>query len=193
MNRGLSADEHMNNYIKLLTDLVNVDVKIGEEDKAVILLNSLPDEEYETFTLTLISGRQTLNYNKVSAALVNYKVKRKDRLSSHGSTSAEALAVRDRCSIWKGKGDRGRSKSRPNFRDMKKNQCAFCKELGHWKVNCPKTKGKRRSQRLKKILHGWSVLTPVLHRQVDQTQTHRYSLSLLLLLSLVTQEMLSGC
>jgi len=74
MKKGLSIDEHINNYTKLLTDLVNVDVKIDEEDKAVILLNSLPDEEYETFTLTLINGRQTLNYNEVSAALINYEV-----------------------------------------------------------------------------------------------------------------------
>jgi len=42
MKRGFSIDEHMNNYTKLLSDLVNVDVKIIEEDKAVILLNSLP-------------------------------------------------------------------------------------------------------------------------------------------------------
>ena len=48
MKRGLSIVEHTNNYTKLLTDLVNVDVKINEEDKAVILLNSLPDEEYES-------------------------------------------------------------------------------------------------------------------------------------------------
>ena len=52
MKKGISVDEHMNIYTKLLTDLVNVDVKIDEEDKAVILLNSLPEEEYETFTLT---------------------------------------------------------------------------------------------------------------------------------------------
>ena len=45
-------DEHMNNYTKFLIDLVNMDVKIEAEDKAVILPNSLPDEEYETFTLT---------------------------------------------------------------------------------------------------------------------------------------------
>jgi len=121
----------MNNYIKLLTDLVNVDVKIDEEDKALILLNSLPNEEYETFTLTLINGRQTLNYNEVLAALVNYEVRRQDRLSSHGSTSTEALAVRGRGSNRKGKGDRGRSKFRSSFKDLKKNQCAFCKELGH--------------------------------------------------------------
>ena len=53
-----------------------MDVKIEEEDKAVILLNSLPDEAYETFTLTLINGRQILNYSEVSAALVNYEVRR---------------------------------------------------------------------------------------------------------------------
>ena len=50
----------MNNYTKFLT-LVNVDVKIDKEDKAVIFLNSLPDEEYKTFTLTLINGGQTLS------------------------------------------------------------------------------------------------------------------------------------
>ena len=70
----------MNRYTKLLTDLVNVDVETNEEDKAVILLNSLPREEYETFTLTLVNGRKTFNYSKVLAALVNYKVRRQDRL-----------------------------------------------------------------------------------------------------------------
>ena len=79
--RGLFVDEHMNNYTKVLTDLVNVDVKINEEDKTVILLNSLPDEEYETSTLTLINGRQTHKYNEVPVALLNYEVRRQDRLS----------------------------------------------------------------------------------------------------------------
>ena len=58
----------------------NCTYNIDEEDKAVILLNSLPDEEYETFTLTLINGRQTLNYSEVSIALVNYEVRRQDKL-----------------------------------------------------------------------------------------------------------------
>ena len=96
MKRGCSIDEPMNSYTKLLTDLVNMDVKIDEEEKAVIQLNSLPEEEYEAFTLTLINGRQSLNYNEVFAALVNYEVRRQDRLSSPWSTTAEALAVRGR-------------------------------------------------------------------------------------------------
>ena len=60
MKRGCSINEHMNSYTKFLTDLVNVDVEIDEEDNVVILLNSLPEEEYETFTITLINGRKFL-------------------------------------------------------------------------------------------------------------------------------------
>jgi len=37
MKRGLFIDEHMNNYTNFLPDLVNVDVKIDEENKAAIL------------------------------------------------------------------------------------------------------------------------------------------------------------
>ena len=40
-----SIGDHMNNYTKLFVDLINVDVEIEEEDKAVALLYSLPDEE----------------------------------------------------------------------------------------------------------------------------------------------------
>ena len=117
----------MNSYTKLLTDLVNVDVEIDEEDKAVILLNSLPQEEYETFTLILINRRKSLDYNEVSAALVSYEVRRHDRLSSSGSTTTEALVVRGRSFNRKGRDDQGRLKFRSGFRELKRNQCALCK------------------------------------------------------------------
>ena len=83
---------------------------IEEGDKTVILLNSLPDKEYETFTLILINGRQTLNYSEVPAALVNYDVKWQDKLSSSESISAKHRSKRGRSSNRKGKSDRGRSK-----------------------------------------------------------------------------------
>ena len=72
----------------------------------LILLNSLPEEEYETFILTLINGKQTFNYSDVSTALVNYEVRRKDKQSSSNGISAEALMVRGRGSNRKGKGER---------------------------------------------------------------------------------------
>ena len=105
MQRGCSVNKHLNRYTKLFTDLVNVNVETNEEDKAVILLNSLPREEYETFTLTLINERKSLNYSEVSAALVSYEVRRQDRLFSSESTTAETLAVRGRSSNKKGRDD----------------------------------------------------------------------------------------
>ena len=59
----------------------------------VILLNSLPDEEYETFVLTLISSKQTLNYSDVSAALVNYEVRRKDKQYSFNDTTTKVMTA----------------------------------------------------------------------------------------------------
>jgi len=64
-------------------------------------------------------------------ALLNYEVKRKETQSSSNSTSAEVLTERGKIFNQKGKGEREKSKSRPDFRDLKKNQYAFCKELRH--------------------------------------------------------------
>ena len=110
MKKGSTVNEHINRYTKLLTDLVNVDVIVEEEDKAIIFLNSLPEEEYETFTLTFINGRQTLDYNEVSSALTSYETRKKERHPSKSSSSTEALEVRGRGSSRKGKEVRGRSK-----------------------------------------------------------------------------------
>ena len=65
------------------------------------------------------------------AALVNYEVRRKDKQPYSNGTSTEALTVKGMGFNRKGKGERGRSKFRPSFRDMRKNQFAFCKELGY--------------------------------------------------------------
>jgi len=67
--------DHINTYTKLLADLANVDVVIEDEDKALIFLNSLPDEGYETFMLPLINGRTSLSYTKMTIALVNLELR----------------------------------------------------------------------------------------------------------------------
>ena len=58
---------------------------IKDEDKALILLNSPPNEEYETFVLILINDKSSLSYNDVSAALVNQEVRNKNKASSSSS------------------------------------------------------------------------------------------------------------
>ena len=55
--------------------------------------------------------------------------------------------VRDRSSNRKGRGDHGRSKFKQDFKDLKKNHCTLCKEIGHWKIDCPKAKGKKKESK----------------------------------------------
>ena len=74
LKKDIMIGEHINNYTKFLADLAHVDVII-EEDKALIILSSLPNKDYETFFLTLINGKQSLGYNEVSSTLVNHELR----------------------------------------------------------------------------------------------------------------------
>ena len=56
---------------------------IKDEEKTLILLSSLPDDDYETFVLTFINVKQSLSYNEVLTALVNPELKRNDKKSSN--------------------------------------------------------------------------------------------------------------
>jgi len=95
LKRGTTISEHINIYMKLLVNLVNLDAVIDIEDKILILLSSLPDERYETFVLILINERTSLIYKKVTTALVNLELRRKDKECSISDTSAEVLTARE--------------------------------------------------------------------------------------------------
>ena len=57
---GISMLEHLNNLNKILFDLQNLDVKIDDEDKAVVLINLLPDT-YKHLATTLMYSKVRLN------------------------------------------------------------------------------------------------------------------------------------
>jgi len=94
----------------------------------------------------------------VSAALLNYKVQKKNKQSSLMSDSAKVLTIRGRSFSKKSKGNSDRSKSRPGFRDL----CTFCKELGHWK-DCLKIKDKNKESKTE------ANLARVINTQSDST------------------------
>ena len=56
MQEGSNLAQHINIFNQIITDLVRVDVKIEDEDKAIILLCSLPPS-YEHLVTTLIYGK----------------------------------------------------------------------------------------------------------------------------------------
>ena len=132
---GMSMNDHVNSFNKILADLLNLDEKFEDEDKALLLLNSLPDE-YDHLTTTLLHGKDSITFDAVCSALYRSETRKKDK-RDHRDTTAEVLTVRGRSHSSK-PGRRGKSKGRPA-----KDECAFCREKGHWKKNCPKLqKGK---------------------------------------------------
>ncbi|KAJ8643984.1 hypothetical protein MRB53_005732 [Persea americana] len=68
---------------------MNIDVKIDDEDKALLLLNSLLDS-YDHFTHTLINEKAEVKYDVVSAALMNNEYRKKDK-QAHKDSSSDAL------------------------------------------------------------------------------------------------------
>ena len=73
--------------------------------------------------------------------------------------------------------------------DRSSDQGAFCKELGHWKVDCPKAKGKKESKTEANLTQVVSTHTST--SQVDGSDSDSSVFSFLLLLLLVTQVILS--
>jgi len=51
--------EHLNFYKKVINELLTVNVKIDKEDKALIILSSLP-ESYDHIITTILYGKKTL-------------------------------------------------------------------------------------------------------------------------------------
>ena len=103
--KGTSMNEHLNDFNKMIADLKNLDVEIDDEDKALLLLNSLPDT-YEHLVTTLLYGKEKIKFIDVSNALVNNEYRKKDQIVHKESTS-EALTVRGRINPedFEGEGD----------------------------------------------------------------------------------------
>ena len=55
---GLDLSQHINVFNHIISDLKRVDVKFKDEDKALMLLNSLPaSSTYENMVTTLMWGK----------------------------------------------------------------------------------------------------------------------------------------
>ena len=129
-------NDHVNSFNKILAGLLNLDEKFEDEDKALLLLNSLPDE-YDNLTTTLLHGKDNITFDVVCSALYNSETRKKD-INYHRDIVVEALTVRGHSQSRKSKKKKCKSKGR-----HAKDECAFCCEKGHQKKNCPKLqKGK---------------------------------------------------
>ena len=59
MGEGTNFLSHLNVLNGLITQLANLGVKIEDEDKAIVLINSLPSS-YDTLATTILHGKDSI-------------------------------------------------------------------------------------------------------------------------------------
>ena len=130
MNEGTIMLEHLNFFNKVISELLTVDVKIDEEDKALILLSSL-SESYDHIVTTMLYDKKTLILEEVMSTLLSNEIRKK---SNQEKQKESGLVVTVR---------KGRGEGRKSLNSSK--TCHFCHSEGHWKNDC-----KHRQEWLKK-------------------------------------------
>lgn len=68
MEEGYVIRKHMDEFNKIILDLKNINIRIDEEDCAILLLSSLP-RTYEHFVDTMLHGKYSLTEAEVKYAL----------------------------------------------------------------------------------------------------------------------------
>lgn len=66
MKEGQPLLEHLNRFNRIVTELVSMGITHEEEEKALLLLNSLP-RSYEHLVTTLLHGKETIKFEDVTA------------------------------------------------------------------------------------------------------------------------------
>src|SRR5436189_6251118 len=83
MAEGTPILQHLNDFNKIVSDLLALEVKMEEEDKALIFLSSLPSS-YDHL-VTILYGMETLELQDVRVMLVNNKLMKRTDPTQEGS------------------------------------------------------------------------------------------------------------
>ncbi|KAE8721388.1 hypothetical protein F3Y22_tig00016106pilonHSYRG00031 [Hibiscus syriacus] len=130
--------QHVNLFNQIISNLARLDVKIEDEDKAMILLCSLPPS-YEHMVTTLTYGKETIKVEEITTALLAHNQRKQNIGESSQADSLYVKGNRDRGQKPKKAGS-GKRNFRSKSRDKKTIHCYKCKESGHMKRDCPKLK-----------------------------------------------------
>ena len=128
------SEEHLDELNSILMELHDIDVKMEDEDVAMILLASLLPS-FENFVSSLTVGKECIILEEVKSSLFSRELQHK--ASRNGDESASGLIASQKDKQKKKKVKKGKI----DHRDI----CNYCKESGHWKKDYPKKRNKNSS------------------------------------------------
>lgn len=95
MGEGTSLSQHLDNFNSIIMDLNNIDVKIDDEDQALIVLCSLPTS-YENFVENILYGHEDITLDEVKTALGSNELRKQLSGKSVESNQGEGLVTQGR-------------------------------------------------------------------------------------------------
>ena len=75
MQEGVDLTEHVNAFNRVVSDLARIEVKVEDEDRAILMLASLP-KSYKGLVVTLTYGKTSITASEVTTALLCYEIGR---------------------------------------------------------------------------------------------------------------------
>ncbi|GKD48492.1 zinc finger, CCHC-type containing protein, partial [Tanacetum coccineum] len=132
MHSCKSQSEHIDEFHKLVGDLVAIDTAISDEDQAILLLTSLSSSN-DNFVDTFLYGRDTLKLEDVLATLNSRELQKMTEAKGGGG---EGLYVRRRSGQRDMEQDTDSAWSKSQGRSSRL-RCYICQSEEHLKRDCP--------------------------------------------------------
>ncbi|CAA7036386.1 unnamed protein product [Microthlaspi erraticum] len=142
MSEGSDLMQHVHGFNQIVGDLARVCVKVEDEDKAMILLCSLPPS-YETLLTALTCNKETISWETVAVSLQSH-YERKQKTGAEGSHGDGLFANNQERGRQMNKQDGGGG-ARSKSKNRAKTICFGYGGKGHWRRDClnkGKNKGK---------------------------------------------------
>ncbi|GJS21654.1 retrovirus-related pol polyprotein from transposon TNT 1-94 [Tanacetum coccineum] len=149
---GRKISKHIDEFNKIVLDLANIEVKLEDEDLALLLLTSLP-ASYEHFVDTLLYGREEFIFEDVMATLNSKEIKERYKAKRD---DGEGLYVSGRTGRRDSRQSRGKSRSKSRGGRLK---CYLFHFKDHLKRNYPKN-NRKKSTGSARLDYGFKIFIP---------------------------------
>lgn len=163
MQQDENIGAHVNSFVETIERLAEMDIKINEELKVIMLLSSLPDT-WEHFVVAIETRDELPTFEIVKVKLLEEGARKKEKAEREGNAASQAVYTYTQAKGNRDKGENNNTKRNERTSEKQKfnGKCFICEKPGHRASEC---RNKKKSATDSAKGHQASC---VLHNYVDK-------------------------